>query len=182
MSKEENYEEFVVVGHFRDSATAINAVRALREKGVKEVTGYSPFPCHDFEDELYVGKRRSPVRMFTLLGGLAGCFGAFLMTTWMSIDYPIRTSAKQLISVPAFVVIAFECTILLGAIITLASMGHFSQVPNLKGLLGTEKGFNPKFTSGTFGLVVSSTKEGAPGLQETMESAGAKITEVEYVR
>lgn len=175
-------EKYLVVGHFKDSHSAVKAVKKLREAGYKDVRGYSPFPDHDFEDELYKGKRRSPVRMFTLLGGLTGCLGAFLMTSWMSIDYPIRTSAKPLISIPAFVVVAFECTILLGAIFTLLSMGHFSKVPNLFTIFGGEPGFKPNFTSGTFGVVVDSSKDSCDSIEGVMANSGAQLVEVDYVR
>ena len=174
-------EKYLVIGHFKDSGTAVKAVQAVKGAGYTDFKGYSPFPDHDFEDEIYKGKKRSPVRMFTLLGGMTGCLGAFLMTTWMSIDYPIRTSAKPLVSIPAFVVVAFECTILLGAIFTLLSMGHFSKVPNIFALLGGEPGFKPNFSSGTFGVVVDSSKEGTAKIEEILADSGAQLVEVDYV-
>lgn len=170
--------DYLVIGHFKYVDDSVSAIDALRESGFKQIDTYSPVPDHDLEAKVYEGVTRSPVRMFTMLGGLTGCLGAFLFTTWMSIDYPIRTSAKPLMSIPAFVVIAFECTILLGAIFTLLSMGHFSRVPNIRSV----KGHRPNFSDGTFGISVRVPEGSKKQVKELLEKAGAKQVDEEYVR
>lgn len=176
MAKDNN--DYIVVGQFDYVDDTKKALELLNEQDLSDFELYSPVPNHDLEDEAFKGKRRSPVRMFTLLGGLTGCFGAFLMTIWMSIDYPLRTSAKTIISIPAFVIVAFECTILLGALFTLASMLHFSRIPNLF----AAPGFRGKNTKDTFGLAVRVSKEESENLRSEFEKLGAKEVEVEYVR
>jgi hypothetical protein len=170
--------DYMVIGHFKYLDDTLSAVRKLRDKGIDSPEVFSPFPHHDLEDEVYKGKKRSPVRRFTLLGGLTGCLGAFLMTCWMSMDWPLRVSAKPLLSIPAFVVIAFECTILLGAIFTLLSMFHFSRIPNPF----TNHGFRPNFTNDTFGIAVKINKEGAEEISKLFSATGAAEVEVQYVR
>ncbi|MCB0359483.1 MAG: DUF3341 domain-containing protein [Bdellovibrionales bacterium] len=172
-------KEYAVIGHFRFIDETKRAVRHLRESDRGEdMILYSPAPFHELEDEAFLGKRRSPVRMFTLFGGITGCLGAFLMTTWMSVDYPLRTSAKPLMSIPAFVVIAFECTILLGALFTLVGMLHNSRLPDLF----RKPGFKPNFTEGTFGVVCRVEKNEAEGMRAKFEEFGAEKVEIEYVR
>ena len=168
----------VVIGHFEYVDDTKNTIAALREKGFEDFELFSPMPNHDLEDEMYKGKKRSPVRMFTLLGALTGCTLGFLMTIWMSIDWPIRVSAKPFISIPAFVVVAFECTILIGAIVTFFSMFHFSRIPNIF----SRPGFRPNFTEGTFGLVVRTEKDKADDASKVLKDGGANKVEVEYVR
>lgn len=175
MSKKSTY---YAIGHFRYMNEAVEAVKQLRREGVDDLEYYSPFPCHDLDDAMYEGKARSPVRFFTLFGGLLGCTGAFLMTSWMSVDYPIRVSAKPLISFPSFIVIAFECTILLGAISTLIGMFHNSKLPNIFRM----PGFRPKFTEGTFGITVKAEKADMPTLKEKLYSLGAEDVEEQYAR
>ena len=65
----------------------------------------------------------SPVRLFTLIGGLTGCAAGFGMTIWMSLDWPLLVGGKTIASIPPYVVIAFELTILLGALSTVARGG-----------------------------------------------------------
>lgn len=171
--------DYLVIGHFDSAYTAGKAVRELRSRGHdKNLECYMPFPDHGLEEELYRGKKRSPVRMFTLLGGTTGCLGAFLFTSWMSVDYPLRVSAKPLISIPAFVVIAFECTILLGAIFTLLSMFHFSRIPSLV----RAPGHRPQFTEGNFGIAVRCSKSESEEMSRNLSAWGAERVESQYVR
>lgn len=170
-------KEYFVVASFDKAKDAQCALSGLKSKGVGDrVEYYSPFPEHHLEDEKYEGKKRSPVRRFTLLGGTTGCLGAFLFTSWMSLDYPIRVSAKPLLSYPAFVVVAFECTILLAGIFTLLSMFHFSRIPNLV----RPPAFRGKFTEGTFGVTVAVSKDEAEEYQKLFSEWGAKDVEVQY--
>lgn len=172
--------EHVVVGHFQYLDDTRNAIRKLFDKGVRfqQIELFTPFPSHELEEELYRNQRRSPVRRFTLLGGICGCLGAFLMTCWMSVDYPLRVSAKPLLSIPAFVVIAYECTILFGSLFNIGSMFHFSRIPNLF----SKPAFRPQFTEGTFGVTVRADKAQAEDLKNVLRDAGAQEVEVQYVR
>lgn len=172
--------DYLVVGHFKFVDDTKSAIIKLREKGIddSQMELYSPLPNHDLEDELYKFRPRSPVRRFTLTGALTGCSAAFLMTIWMSIDWPLRVSAKPLISIPAFIVVAFECTILLGAIFTLLSMFHFSRLPHIF----HTPGFRPSFTNNTFGLTARVAKEKTEEVKALLESDGAHLVEVQYVR
>lgn len=167
----------IVLGHYRDPHKAEKAIRALRAAG-HEVNYYSPFPEPHLEEAAFEGKPRSNVRMFTLAGGLTGCLGAFLFTTWMSIDYPLRVSAKPLVSIPSFIVIAFECTILLGAIFTLVGMCILSRIPNLSHF----PDYRPEFSEGTFGVAVRVPEERAEELRQAIAELEAEKVEVQYVR
>lgn len=168
----------LVVGTFSFVDDAVSAVRTVRDQGYNDVESFSPIPDHHLEEEMYRGKARSPVRMFTLLGGLTGCLGAFLFTSWMSVDYPLRTSAKPLISIPAFVVIAFECTILLGAIFTLLSMLGFSGIPKFF----RSPAHRAQFTEGRYGISVRVSEENSESVKHVLESCGAEEVELQYVR
>ncbi|NIP15320.1 MAG: DUF3341 domain-containing protein, partial [Pseudomonadales bacterium] len=68
----------------------------------------------DLEHSLGYGQ--SPVRIFTLVGGLTGAATGFAFTTWTSVDWPLVTGGKPIVSIPAYVVIAFELTVLFGAL------------------------------------------------------------------
>jgi hypothetical protein len=170
---------YLVIGEFANAENARAAISELKDRGHdKDLRYFSPFPEHHLEDALYQGRKRSPVRRFTLLGAVTGCLGAFLMCSWMSIDYPLRVSAKPLVSIPAFVIIGFECTILIGSIVTLLAMFFFSGIPSIF----QSAGFRPEFTEGTFGVVVKVPKEKSESLKSDMESWGAGKVEIEYRR
>lgn len=171
--------EYVVIGHFDflDDTTA--AIESLQAEGKgDDVLVYSPLPEHGLEDLLYKNRKRSPVRRFTLLGGLTGCLGGYLMTSWMSVDYPLRTSAKPILSYPAYTVIAFECTILLGCLFTLVGLLHNCRIPNIC----KQPAFRPKFTEGTFGVTVRTSDAKKDSIKQLLEGHGAREVEVQYVR
>ena len=167
----------LVVATFKCPALAKKAIGWAREQEV-DFDYFSPFPEHHLEDEYFEGKKRSPVRRVTLAGAMTGCLGAFLFTSWMSIDYPIRVSAKPLLSYPAFVVIAFECTILLGALATMGALLHFCRLPHIF----RTPGYRSEFSEGHFGVVIKTEPSKADGIKSEMENFGADKVELEYTR
>ena len=58
---------------------------------------------------------------------------------------------KPIVSIPAFVVIAFELTILFGALSTVIGLFINTRLPNLKPLVV----YDPEFSAGRFGVYVS---------------------------
>lgn len=174
--------DYLVIGHFKFVDDTLKGIKRLKEMGHGEMELFSPVPNHELEDEIYKGKPRSPVRMFTLLGGLTGLCGAFLMTIWMSLDYPVRVSAKPLVSIPAFVVIGFECTILLGGIFTLLGLLHNCKLPDLLSGSKFREGYRGVFTRDVFGLVARVPKDKTEGIKQVLNQCGAHEVEVQYVR
>src|SRR5207247_2487742 len=97
------------------------------------------------------GPAVSPVRMWTLIGGIAGCaFGAWL-TLYMSYDWPIVVGGKPIGSIPPYVVIMFEMTVLFGALSTI--IGIVFNAAHAARRLGTIA-WDPRFTNDKFGVFV----------------------------
>ena len=167
----------IVVAQFKYLDDTVNAVAKLRDAG-EHYEVYLPYPDHHVEHEYFKNKGKSPVRIMTLIGAITGCSLAFLMTTWMSVDYPIRVSAKPYLSFPAFVIPGFEWTVLFGGIFNIVAIGIFSKVPRIR----HTPGFRGKFSEGTYGISVKSTKERAEDLRKQLEGMGAQVVETEYTR
>src|SRR6185436_2290351 len=100
-----------ILGIFDDAAKAAAAVDALRAERSGEVTAFAPTLDHRIDAAL--GPARSPVRVFTLVGGICGCALGFAFPIYTVLSWPIITGGKPIVSIPPFVVIAFELTILL---------------------------------------------------------------------
>ena len=92
-----------VVGVFATLDGALLALRELKSKGYDNLTVYSPVPNHELEDVM--GHGTSPVRLFTLIGGLTGCFLGFLYAIWTSLDWELITGGKPIVSLPPYVII-----------------------------------------------------------------------------
>ena len=149
--------------HVDAAAEAIRAVRAL---GVRDLTVYSAAPNHEIEEAL--GQRVSPVRLFTLIGGLTGCTAGFAMTIWMSYDWPVVVGGKPIASIPPYVVIAFELTILLGALSTVAAVALFSIMMGKRGVA-----YDPRFSDDQIGIFVPAAPDQAGRVEQLLRSAGA---------
>jgi hypothetical protein len=150
---------------------AVDAIRALRAMGLRDLVVYSPAPNHEIEEAL--NHRVSPVRLFTLIGGLTGCTAGFAMTIWMSYDWPVVVGGKPIASIPPYVVIGFELTILLGALITVAAVGLFSVLMGKRGVA-----YDPRFSDDQIGIFVAAPDDQRAAVEQLMRSAGA--VEVRY--
>lgn len=145
---------------------AADAIRALRARGIRDMVVYSAAPNHEIEEAL--NHRVSPVRLFTLIGGLTGCAAGFGMTLWMSYDWPLVVGGKPIGSVPPYVVIAFELTILLGALSTVAAVAIFSVLMARRGAP-----YDPQFSDDRIGIFVPAAHDQARQLEQMLRNAGA---------
>ena len=146
---------------------AVEAIRAVRALGIRDLVVYTAAPNHEIEEAL--GERVSPVRLFTLIGGLSGCTAGFAMTIWMSNDWPVVVGGKPIASIPPYVVIAFELTILLGALSTVAAVALFSILMGKPGVA-----YNPRFSDDQIGIFVPATSDQVGRVEQLLRSAGAE--------
>ena len=59
-----------VIGAFSELDSAVHAIEDLRKQNFSDLTVYTPTPRHELEHALQ--PPQSPVRRFTLIGGLLG--------------------------------------------------------------------------------------------------------------
>jgi hypothetical protein len=100
-----------VVGIFTFMDDALEAVKKVKAAN-HEYRLYSPVPRHEIEEVTYPEK--SPVRIVSLACAITGCTAGFALAILCSLDWPMRTSAKNIASIPAFFVPGYEWTILFG--------------------------------------------------------------------
>lgn len=117
--------------------------------GAKDHEIFSPTSYHEIEHACGFGA--SPVRWFTLAGAMTGTIAGFAMPLLMDADYPLIVGGKTPVwpSLPAYVVIGFELTILLGGIMTIIGMLVMGRLPNPK-----QRILDKRFTDDRFGIFV----------------------------
>lgn len=104
-----------VVGVFEDEDVLIDAVRKARTAGVKIHEVYSPFPVHGLDEALGYKRSRLPIAAF--LFGMTGTSLALIMQIWMlGYDWPMIIGGKNFVSLPPFIPVTFELTVLLAAL------------------------------------------------------------------
>lgn len=110
MAHRKNY----TVGIFNDEDALMSAIKNLRGAGVKIEEVFSPYAVHGIDGALGYKMTRLPIAAF--LFGLTGTTLAATFLTWtMGFDWPMIIGGKNFASVPPFVPVTFELTVLLAA-------------------------------------------------------------------
>ena len=110
------------------SASARAWATARREKGVKIQEVFSPFPVHGLDEALGYKRSRLPIAAF--LFGMTGTILALFTQIWMlGFDWPMIIGGKNHASLPPFIPVTFEFTVLLSAF---GMVGTFFIVSDMK--------------------------------------------------
>jgi hypothetical protein len=160
-----------VVGIFTYLDDTIGAIKKVQAANF-DYRVYSPFANHEIEEA--TSHTKSNIRIVSLVGAIVGLCAGFALAIMCSLDWPMRVSAKDIISIPGFVVIGYECTILFGAVATLLAMFHFCRIPDIL----RKVGYDPRFTNDKFGVVVGCDSAQVDEVMAQLKSAGADEVEV----
>ena len=155
-----------ILGIYDRATTAVVGVRAVLEEGLGEVVTYSPVPDRALDQALHV--TLSPVRLFVLIGGLLGCATGFIFPIYTVLDWPLITGGKPFISIPPFVVIAFELTILFASLGGMAGFLLLARLPRVTG-----RPPDARFTDNMTGISVTCAPEQATAVRACLARTGA---------
>lgn len=167
MSEKKNY----LVGIFGDEDVLLDAVGNIREKGVKIEEVYTPFPVHGLEHAL--GYRRSRLPIAAFLFGMTGTILALFTQIWMlGFDWPMIIGGKNHASLPPFVPVTFEFTVLLSAF---GMVGTFLIVSDLKPYKWPRL-FDDRCTNDKHVMAIdlSANKLGKADIENILRQAGAE--------
>lgn len=104
-----------VVAAFADEHDILGATRAARERGYTIVDTYTPFAVHGMDDAM--GLKRSLLPWVCLGCGLTGAAAKLWFQVWTSgTSWPVNVGGKPLASIPAFVPVTFEITVLFAGV------------------------------------------------------------------
>jgi len=160
----------MIVGVFAHVDTTVKALEELRAKGYHDLEVYTPAPVHEIEDVMERGRPVSRVRLFTLIGGLTGTASGFILTIWSAMQWGLVTGGKPIASIPPFVVIAFELTILFGGLSTVLGMLLLGRLPRL----WPSPAYDPRFSNDRFGVAVRCAPGRGPSVTAILRASGAE--------
>jgi len=132
--------------------STVDAIGSLRKAGFSP-KAYAPYPDHHIEHALGYGQ--SPVRVWTLVGGLTGAATGLAFPTFASLDWPLVVGGKPIVSIPPYVIIIFELMVLFGALSTIIGLFVLSRLPNVKPAVI----YDPEFSAGRYGVYVEAEGE-----------------------
>lgn len=106
---------------FTDGHDVVAATRAARRAGYRVEDVYTPYAVHGLDQAMGLRPSRLSYVCFTF--GLAGALGALWLQHWTSVtDWALNVGGKPLNSLPAFIPVAFEVTVLLAGLGTVAAL------------------------------------------------------------
>lgn len=155
-----------ILGVFYDVKGILIAIDTLREKGETDFKVLSPIHQCEIEDK--IDSLQSPIKRYTLFGGIMGCLSGFALTIFTSLHWPLMTGAKPIISIPPFLIICFELTILFGAISTVIGFVIHGLLPELK----NKELYDDRFSDDIFGMYVRCPEERKIHVEAILQEAG----------
>ena len=118
------------VGLFRGPKAALAAAARLKDAGFAAPELLSPIPIHGVEDVL--GKKKSIIKRFTFFGALTGGLSGFLLAAGTAVLYLHPTGGRPIITIPPFLIITYELTILFGILATVLGFFISARLPAIR--------------------------------------------------
>ncbi len=105
----------VLFGLYDDEEIMMDAIRVANKEHLEIEDVFTPFPVHGLDHLLHLSESRLHIAGFVY--GAMGTLTAFLFMSWVfTRDWPIIFGGKPYWSVPAFIPITFELTVLFASI------------------------------------------------------------------
>ena len=137
-----------VAGLWLEEGVFLQAVRKARELGQKDFITLSPYPVHGLEEATETP--RSKIPWVTFFFGTAGCAFGVWFTWWTSVvSWPIIIGGKPHWSLPAFIPVIFELTILFAALSSIGALIYSCGLPRINPPI-----IDPDLTSHKFAIFI----------------------------
>jgi hypothetical protein len=158
-----------VVGNFDDEAVLFPAVKKVRLAGYKIHDVYTPMPIHGLD--VAMGLRDTSLHTAGFLYAITGTTTALSGISYALIyDWPLNFGGKPHFSLPAWIPVIFELTVLFSAVGMVLTFCYLCQMaPFVR-----KHHFNLRSTDDQFTMVIECTdKTNTADLQAFLKSIGA---------
>lgn len=119
-----------IAGIFLEEEQVLAAARKMRELGLTKFEAISPYPIHGMEEACNI--KRSWIPYVTFIAGLTGLSFGLWFTWWTSaVSWAVNVGGKPFWSLPAFIPICFELTILFAALSSVGALLYAIGLPRL---------------------------------------------------
>jgi len=141
-----------VVGGFTDEQVLFSAVKKVRSSGYKIHDVYTPMPIHGLDKVM--GLRETSLHTAGFIYGITGTTTALSGIGWIfTSDWPLNFGGKPHFSLPAWIPITFELTVLFSAVGMVLTFCYLCQLaPFVK-----KHHFHPRATDDLFVMVLECT-------------------------
>ncbi len=119
-----------MAGIFLQEHRVVEAARKVREAGFIKFDAISPYPIHGMEEAC--GIKRSGIPYVTFGAGIMGLLAGLGLVYYTAVvDWPINVGGKPMFSLPAFIPILFELTVLFAALCSVGAMFYLCKMPKI---------------------------------------------------
>ena len=102
-----------LLAEFNTPADLVNATEAAYAAGYRRMDAFSPYPVEEAATAMGWTSKQDRVSLVCLIGGILGGLAMFNLETWVSVfAYPLNIGGRPLYSWVAFIIPAYEWTIL----------------------------------------------------------------------
>ncbi|MBI2379702.1 MAG: DUF3341 domain-containing protein [Gammaproteobacteria bacterium] len=155
-----------VLGLFARPETALAAAKALTDAG-HAVSLMSPYPIEGAAEALRLP--RSPIRRYTLFGGLLGFSCGFGLAVFSATRHLLPTGGRPIIPLPPFLLIGYELTILFGVLATLLGFLICARLPAWR-----ERPYASETAVDKYGVLLECGADGEAEAETRLRAAGAE--------
>lgn len=139
---------------FETEDSILAAAKKMREMGMDKFEAITPYPVHGMEEAC--GIKRSWIPYVAFGAGLTGLTSGTLLTWWTSaVNWPINVGGKPFFSLPAFVPVMFELTILFSALASVGALFAVCGLPKVNPPI-----IDPDLTSHKFAIFIPQSQGG----------------------
>jgi hypothetical protein len=156
-----------LMGIFSYLDDLVEALEALKRANLN-FTVFTPTPRHEIRE--IISEKPSPVRYFTLFGGIFGIFSGLALAVFTVLQWKFIVSGKPIVPWAPFVIVAFEFCILLGVLITVAGMLITTRLPQRR----LPDYYDPRFSVDRFGVLVACPAVTREEVSRILKKAGAE--------
>ena len=104
----------IIYGYYTDEYDLLDGIKALQQKGITINDVRTPFPVHGLDKALKL--RRSNLPKVAFIGGLiGGTLGMWFQIWVFTKGWPLNFGGKPFLSIPSFIPVTFELTVLVAA-------------------------------------------------------------------
>lgn len=163
------------IGCYDDEATLFPAVEKVRNSGYKMHDVYTPFPVHGLDKA--IGLKETDLHVAGFIYGITGTATAVGFMGWIfTSDWPINFGGKPHFSLPAFIPITFELTVLFAAVGMVLTFCYLNQImPGVK-----KHVFHPRQSDDLFVIAIElNDKASEQEVIDFLKSTGTVETDVQ---
>ncbi len=162
----------ILFGLFDDETTLVGAVQKVRAEGIKIQDCLTPFPVHGLDEAM--GLRQTSLHKAGFVFGATGTLTALTFILWITTNnYPINYGGKPFLSLPAWIPITFELTVLFASVGMFFTYLYLNRLaPGVKPVIIDERITSHLFAM-TFDIDENTTEANKEKIRTVLKNCGA---------